>query len=224
MRITALALAALMCAQGFCLPVQQTLAAQGPAVAALEDSDAYFQAASRRPARSRDNSARVEALLGQMTLEEKIGQMTQLEIGMVTSGQNQEIRVDPAKLEKAVVRYGVGSVLNVNGQALTVDHWHSIIRQIQAAAARTRLKIPVLYGIDSIHGANYVQGSTLHPQEIGMAATWNPELMRRLAEVPPPRRARPVYRGRSRPCSTSAVSPCGRASTRLSAKTLTWRR
>src|SRR5207253_5422340 len=50
-------------------------------------------------------------------------------------------------------------------------------------ASRTRLKIPVLYGIDSIHGANYVRGSTLHPQEIGMAATWNPELMRRLGEV-----------------------------------------
>jgi beta-glucosidase len=45
------------------------------------------------------------------------------------------------------------------------------------------LKIPVLYGIDSIHGANYVQGATLHPQEIGMAATWNPALMQRLAEI-----------------------------------------
>jgi beta-glucosidase len=45
------------------------------------------------------------------------------------------------------------------------------------------LKIPVLYGIDSIHGAYYVQGATLHPQEIGMAATWNPVLMQRLAEI-----------------------------------------
>ncbi len=48
---------------------------------------------------------------------------------------------------------------------------------------KTRLKIPNLYGIDSIHGANYVQGATLFPQEIGMAATWNPALMQRAAEI-----------------------------------------
>src|SRR5207247_584920 len=58
------------------------------------------------------------------------------------------------------------------------------IRQIQQAATKkTRLGIPVIYGIDSIHGANYVQGATLFPQEIGMAATWNPELMKRGSEI-----------------------------------------
>ena len=118
-----------------------------------------------------------------MTLEEKVGQMTQLEIGMVTTGQDQNIRIDPAKLEKAIARYGVGSILNVKDQALPLDRWHDIIRQIQGAAQKTRLKIPVIYGIDSIHGANYVQGATLFPQEIGMAATWNPALMRRAAEI-----------------------------------------
>ena len=118
-----------------------------------------------------------------MTLEEKVGQMTQLQIGMVTTGKDQEIQIDPAKLEKAVMKYGVGSILNVADQALTIDKWHEIILGIQAAGQRTRLRIPVLYGIDSIHGANYVQGSTLFPQEIGMAATWNPVLMQRGAEV-----------------------------------------
>ena len=147
-----------------------------------EDSDAFLRSATRsRPAR--DYTQRVEALLGQMTLEEKVGQMTQLQIGMVTTGNNQTIEIDPAKLEKAVVKYGVGSILNVSDQALTVDRWHDIIRKIQEASQRTRLKIPVIYGIDSIHGANYVQGTTLYPQETGMAATWNPELMRRLGEV-----------------------------------------
>jgi beta-glucosidase len=63
------------------------------------------------------------------------------------------------------------------------DKWHEIIRQIQEASKRTRLKIPVIYGIDSIHGANYIQSSTLYPQEIGMAATWNPALMQHLAEI-----------------------------------------
>ncbi len=177
MRKTALALAAIMCAQTFCLALQQT-AADGD----IKDSDAFFQAAVRqKPAR--DDTRRREALLARMTLEEKVGQMTQLEIGMVTTGSNQTIQIDPAKLEKAVVKYGVGSILNVKDQALPVDYWHNIIRQVQEASQRTRLKIPVIYGIDSIHGANYVQGATLFPQEIGMAATWNPELMLRAAEI-----------------------------------------
>src|SRR5437899_3505581 len=119
-----------------------------------------------------------------MTLEEKVGQMTQVAIGMIANGRDQEIRIDPAKLDKAIVRYGVGSILNVAEQALTPDRWHEIIGQIQRTATKkTRLGIPVIYGIDSIHGANYVQGATLFPQEIGMAATWNPELMKRATEI-----------------------------------------
>ncbi|HJU54479.1 MAG TPA: glycoside hydrolase family 3 N-terminal domain-containing protein [Pyrinomonadaceae bacterium] len=148
----------------------------------VKDSEVFFQTALRqKPAR--DHTRRINELLSRMTLEEKVGQMTQLEIGMVTTGSNQEIQIDPAKLEKAVVKYGVGSILNVKDQALTVERWHGILRQIQEAAQRTRLKIPVIYGIDSIHGANYVQGATLFPQEIGMAATWNPALMQRAAEI-----------------------------------------
>ena len=187
MRTRAFALSLLLLAQTFCPLLQQSSAlAQdlGPAAsAATEDSDGFLQSAThaRRPAR--DYASRVEALVRQMTLEEKVGQMTQLEIGMVSTGGDQTIQIDPAKLERAVVKYGVGSILNVNGQALTADRWQEIIRQIQEAAQRTRLRIPVLYGIDSIHGANYVQGTTLYPQETGMAATWNPELMRRLGEV-----------------------------------------
>ena len=154
-----------------------------PVIVDVNDSDAFFQQAVRAPVPARDLPQKVEALLKRMTLEEKIGQMTQLEIGMVTTSQNQEIEIDAAKLEKAVGKYGVGSILNVKDQAIPVEKWHVIIRQIQEAAKKTRLHIPVLYGIDSIHGANYVQGSTLFPQEIGMAATWNPALMQRLAEV-----------------------------------------
>jgi beta-glucosidase len=176
----------MICAQSFCLPVQQSVEAQsdrGPVTADVNDSDAFYQAATRPPKASRDNTRRVEALIARMTLEEKVGQMTQLEIGMITTGKDQSIQIDPSKLEKAVVTYGVGSILNVKDQALPVEKWHEIIRQIQEASQRTRLKIPVIYGIDSIHGANYVQGSTLYPQEIGMAATWNPALMQRLAEI-----------------------------------------
>jgi len=118
-----------------------------------------------------------------MSVEEKVGQMTQLEIGQITSGGDSNIDIDPAKLEKAIVQYKVGSILNVNGHALPVDKWHQIIGAIQTSAHKTRLKIPVIYGIDSIHGANYVHGATLFPQEIGMAASWNPQLMQRAAEI-----------------------------------------
>ena len=187
MRTIALALATALCAHAFCLPPRRVSAApaddRGAVAADLADSDAFFQTATRAPRPARDIARRVETLLARMTLAEKVGQMTQLEIGMVSSGRDQTTQIDPAKLEKAVVQYGVGSILNVHDQALPAEKWHEIIGQIQTASQRTRLRIPVIYGIDSIHGANYVQGATLFPQEIGMAATWNPALMQRAAEI-----------------------------------------
>lgn len=157
------------------------LAAQEPAPA---DSQAFLERALKgvTPLRTEDVQ-RARALLGRMTLAEKAGQMTQLEIGMVSEGTGTALRIDPAKLRRAVVEHGVGSILNVNDEALPPAQWHEVIRQIQAAAAETRLKIPVLYGIDTIHGANYVAGATLFPQPLGMAATWNPELMEEASRV-----------------------------------------
>ena len=125
----------------------------------------------------------VEKLLAQMTLKEKIGQMTQLEIGMVTDGQDKAIRINPEKLHKAVSEYGVGSILNVKDEALAPEKWHEIITAIQNEAKKSRLQIPVLYGIDSIHGPNYIVGGTLFPQPLGMAATWNPELLLRGSQI-----------------------------------------
>ncbi len=101
----------------------------------------------------------------------------------ITDGQGQSIRINPEKLHKAVGEYGVGSILNVNDEALAASRWQEIIREIQAEAKKSRLKIPVLYGLDSIHGANYVAGSTLFPQPLAMAATWNPELMLRGSQI-----------------------------------------
>jgi beta-glucosidase len=147
------------------------------------DSSEFLKKVLQKPKNKKNNEAKIEALLKKMTLEEKVGQMTQLTIDMVTSGKDQQVRLDQVKLEKAINQYGVGSVLNVTNQALPIDRWHEIISGIQTAAGKTRLKIPVIYGIDSIHGANYVQGSTLFPQEIGMGATWNPLLMKRAAEI-----------------------------------------
>ena len=99
-------------------------------------------------------SFKVNDLLQKMTLKEKIGQMTQLELSMITSGLDQNVQVDPSKLHKAIADYSVGSILNVNLQALPAQKWQEIIRAIQDEAQKTRLKIPVLYGLDTIHGAN----------------------------------------------------------------------
>jgi beta-glucosidase len=184
MKKTALFLLVAICFQTFCIQLQQSFA-QGPqdlVAADVADSDAYFRRAAQRP-KLKDHSAQIEALLRKMTTEEKVGQMTQLEIGQITSGSDSNIAIDPAKLEKAIVQYKVGSILNVNGHALSVEKWWEVIGAIQAASAKTRLKIPNIYGIDSIHGANYVRGATLFPQEIGMAASWNPALMERAAEI-----------------------------------------
>src|SRR5437660_9290834 len=142
------------------------------------DSQAFLEQSLRTPppgAALADR--RVADLVEKMTLEEKVGQMTQLEIGMVTDGIDAGLRINPAKLHKAVVEYGVGSILNVKDLALPVEKWQELISAIQKAASETRLKIPVLYGIDTIHGANYIKGATLFPQPLGMAATWNPQLM-----------------------------------------------
>lgn len=165
-----------------CFALQPKVAIMAQTPTDLVDSDEFFQR-NVRTGPERDHTRNIEDFLKRMTLEEKVGQMTQLAIGMIVSGRDQDVKIDPEKLEKAIGKYGVGSILNVSDQALTIDHWHQIIGQIQAAAKKTRLGIPVIYGIDSIHGANYVQGATLFPQEIGMAATWNPELMKRAAEI-----------------------------------------
>ncbi|HVI71808.1 MAG TPA: glycoside hydrolase family 3 N-terminal domain-containing protein, partial [Pyrinomonadaceae bacterium] len=163
-----------------CFALQSPMAIQ--AQTDVNDSDEFYQR-TIRTAPERDHTQKIEDLLKRMTLEEKVGQMTQLTIGMIVNGRDQDIKIDPAKLEKAIVKYGFGSILNVSDQALTIDRWHEIIAEIQGAAKKTRLGIPVIYGIDSIHGANYIQGATLFPQEIGMAATWNPELMKRASEI-----------------------------------------
>ncbi len=146
------------------------------AAAGLRDSAEFLQRAERH-SKFKDHEKDIDQLLARMTLREKVGQMTQLTVQMITNGMDQSITIDPAKLQKAVVDYGVGSILNVHDEALPPAAWHKLLGEIQAAARRTRLQIPVLYGIDSIHGANYVQGATLFPQPLAMAATWDPPLL-----------------------------------------------
>lgn len=132
----------------------------------------------------------VEKLLAQMTLEEKVGQMAQVTLDVITVGANAYVSDEPARLDmelvrKALVEYHVGSILNTaNNRARTPETWHTIISQLQDVAMNeTRMGIPIIYGVDAIHGTTYTAGATFFPQQIGQAATWNRELVRRGGEI-----------------------------------------
>jgi beta-glucosidase len=127
----------------------------------------------------------VEALLRSLSIDEKIGQMVQIDLGILAVSNSSPIRMKETELRQALVTYKVGSLFNTGvDHALSVEEWHSLIKMFQdMIRAETPHKIPLLYGIDSIHGATYVLGATLFPQNLAMAATRNPELMRRCAEI-----------------------------------------
>jgi beta-glucosidase len=126
---------------------------------------------------------KVDALIAKMTLEEKVGQMTEVTLDVVSKSNASSHQLDPDKLKDAILKYHVGSILNVSGHAYDRNHWYEIISGIQQAAAQDRLKIPVIYGIDAIHGVTYTLGSTLFPQEIAMAATFNRDIAHRAGEI-----------------------------------------
>ena len=132
---------------------------------------------------------KVQALLAQMTLEEKVGQMTQIDFSVVSveNGQDADNPVDQAKLEEAIFKYHVGSILNTpttpNNRAQPIEKWRRMTQVVRETAAKTRLKIPVIYGIDAIHGATYTQGAVLFPQAISMAATFNADLSYKEGEI-----------------------------------------
>lgn len=126
---------------------------------------------------------KVSELLSKMSTEEKIGQMTQITVtNFEAKGQTGVF--DMAKLDEAILKYHIGSILNVpNPGAPTINRWKEVIATINTEANKTRLKIPVLYGIDAIHGSSYTAGATLFPQQIGIAATFNTEIARKGAEI-----------------------------------------
>ncbi|MDG5800505.1 glycoside hydrolase family 3 N-terminal domain-containing protein [Marinilabiliaceae bacterium ANBcel2] len=132
----------------------------------------------------------VEAILSRMTLEEKVGQMAQLTLDALTVGENEyhtkePLRLDMDLVQRALVDYNLGSVLNTaSTRARSLEDWHTIVSTLQDVAINeTRLGIPIIYGIDAIHGVTYTEGATFFPQQIGQAATWNPQLVRRAAEI-----------------------------------------
>jgi len=156
---------------------------EDPMPVSARSSRAYVEeaVAARSGADDATIDVRVDSILALMTLEEKVGQMTQFELGMVTNKDTFPQPIDSEKLRTIIAEEKVGSILNVVDTAFPLEHWEAIVSAIQDEAAATRLGIPVLYGIDAMHGANYTQEAILYPQAQGMAATWNLDLVRELS-------------------------------------------
>jgi beta-glucosidase len=118
--------------------------------------------------------ARAELLLAQMTLEEKVGQMTQAEQGAVAA--------DPG----LITTWRLGSLLsgaNSPPTPNTPEAWAAMVDAFQARALQTRLRIPLLYGVDAVHGHGNLVGATVFPHNIGLGATRDPDLVRAVAQV-----------------------------------------
>jgi len=129
---------------------------------------------------------RVEALLRQMSVEEKVGQMTQIALQSVSSRPGTPtvtVQLDSAKLDYAINQRHIGALLNVYNVAMSPEEWRDANAMIARFSKRARLKIPVIYGIDAVHGQIYQTRSTIFPQNIAMAATFDRQLMRRASEI-----------------------------------------
>ncbi|WP_281637253.1 glycoside hydrolase family 3 N-terminal domain-containing protein [Flavobacterium marginilacus] len=132
---------------------------------------------------SAEINSKVSELISKMTLEEKVGQMTQITVTIFEKDGKKGI-LDLEKLKDGIQTHHIGSILNVpNPGAPTLQKWQETMTTITNEANKTRLKIPILYGIDAIHGASYTAGATLFPQQIGLAATFNIDLVKRGAQI-----------------------------------------
>ncbi|HEU0291495.1 MAG TPA: glycoside hydrolase family 3 N-terminal domain-containing protein [Anaerolineales bacterium] len=116
--------------------------------------------------------ARVEDLLDQMTLEEKIGQMTQVEKNSIGPGD--------------ITKYFIGSILSGGGSSPTdntVKDWYAMVEGFQKEALETRLGIPLIYGVDAVHGHGNLKNATIFPHNIGLGATNNPDLVEKIGRA-----------------------------------------
>ena len=121
-----------------------------------------------------DVEQRVNDLLNRMTLNEKIGQMMQVDI----TG----LQKDPAD----ITDYFIGSILSGGDSDPSTNYtatWAALHDSLQSYALKTRLKIPIIYGIDAVHGNNNIYGATIFPQNIGMGCTRDSALVVKAARI-----------------------------------------
>lgn len=125
----------------------------------------------------------VEEILSGMTLEEKVGQMTELAIDVLGEFKDGEFILDEEKLHEVIAEYKVGSILNAPGPvAQSLEKWQEIIGRIQEVSMK-EIGIPCIYGLDQVHGTTYILGGTMFPQNINMGASLNPDLAYTAAEI-----------------------------------------
>jgi beta-glucosidase len=131
---------------------------------------------------------KAQKLTSCLSIDQKIAQTCQVTLDALlkTDANGQVIKpivIDPKKCEKLIEQQQIGSVLNVSSHTLDRETWNNLLKTIHSAYNNGKTVAPVLYGVDAIHGANYVVGGTLFPQEIGLAATWNPTLANKMGEI-----------------------------------------
>ncbi len=118
------------------------------------------------------NESKVTNLLARMTLAEKIGQMTQVDVRGITP--------------EDLLDYGIGSVLSGGGANPTPNTpktWAKMVKDCQAAALQSRLKIPIIYGVDAVHGHSNMKDGVIFPHNIGLGATRNPALVQKVGRI-----------------------------------------
>ena len=142
--------------------------------------------ATAKPAIPRDNAleAKIEKTLAKMTLDEKIGQMLELNFDIMGKyDASGSWKLNEAMLDTCISKWKVGSILNAPAtRAATVEQWQYWIRLIQEKSMKY-LGIPDIYGLDHNHGVTYTQKGTLFPQPINLAASFNTELALRGAQI-----------------------------------------
>jgi beta-glucosidase len=153
-------------------PAFASLSATLAAVLALAPGSSG-SAAAAAPRKLSSYDAQAKALLGTMTLEEKIGQMVQAEQDKLTD-------------DKDIETYFLGSLLSggdSDPKTNSLQDWTDMYDRYQARALKTRLKIPLLYGVDAVHGHNNVIGAVVFPHHIGLGATRDAKLVQEIGRI-----------------------------------------
>jgi beta-glucosidase len=145
-----------------------------PSVVPTQPTIAVTETASTAVSTDRSQSieARVEDLLGRMTLDEKIGQMTQVEKNSIKPGD--------------ITKYYIGSILSGGGGSPsenTPQAWYTMVEGFQNEALKTRLQIPIIYGVDAVHGHGNLRNVTVFPHNIGLGAANDPGLMEKIGRA-----------------------------------------